>query len=80
MLSKNPNYCDFINWVSNCFPLMAKYSFRLHLGPYFNTDLQLFCCCSAAKSCLTPCEPMNCSSPGFPVLQYLLEFAQTHVH
>ena len=23
---------------------------------------------------------MNCSTPGFPVLHYLLEFAQTHVH
>ena len=25
------------------------------------------CCCSAAKSCLTLCDPMNCSTPGFPV-------------
>ena len=23
---------------------------------------------------------MNCSMPGFPVIHYLLEFAQTHVH
>ena len=23
---------------------------------------------------------MDCSMPGFPVLPYLLEFAQTHVH
>ena len=26
------------------------------------------------------CEPMGCNTPGFPVLHYLLEFAQTHVH
>ena len=26
------------------------------------------------------CDPMDCSTPGFPVLQYLLEFAQIHVH
>ena len=26
------------------------------------------------------CNPMNCSTPGFPVLHCLLEFAQTHVH
>ena len=32
-----------------------------------------------AKSCLTLCDPMNCSMPGFPVHHYLLEFAQTHV-
>ena len=38
------------------------------------------CCCSVAKSCPPLCEPMNCSIPGYPVLHYLLEFAQTHVH
>ena len=26
------------------------------------------------------CNSMDCSMPGFPVLHYLLEFAQTHVH
>ena len=30
--------------------------------------------------CLTLCYPMDCSTPGFPVLHYLLEFVQTHVH
>ena len=38
------------------------------------------CCCSIAKSCLTLCNPMDCSTPVFPVLLCLLEFAQTHVH
>ena len=37
-------------------------------------------CCSVAKSCLILCNHMNCSMLGFPVLHYLLEFAQTHVH
>ena len=40
----------------------------------------LFWCCSVAKSCLTLCDPMDCSTPGFTVLHYLLEFAQTQVH
>ena len=26
------------------------------------------------------CDPMNCSTPGSPVLHYLLEFAETRVH
>ena len=26
------------------------------------------------------CDPMDCSTPSFPVLHYLLEFAQIHVH
>ena len=38
------------------------------------------CCCSVAKSCSTLCDPMDCSTPGFPDLHYLPEFAQTHVH
>ena len=25
------------------------------------------CCCSVTQSCLTLCDPMDCSSPGFPV-------------
>ena len=32
--------------------------------------------CSVAKPCLTLCNTMNCSMPGFPVLHYLPEFAQ----
>ena len=35
-------------------------------------------CCSAPQSCLTLCNPMDCSRSGFPVLHYLLEFVQTH--
>ena len=36
-------------------------------------------CCSISKSCPYLCDPMNCSTPGFPVLHHLLELAQTHV-
>ena len=38
------------------------------------------CCSSVAQSCPTLCNPMDCSTPGFPVLHHLLELAQTHVH
>ena len=30
--------------------------------------------CSVAKSCPTLCDPVDCSTPGFSVLHYLLEF------
>ena len=43
------------------------------------TLISLRCCCSVTKSCLTLCDPMDCSTPGFPVLHYLPEFAQTQV-
>ena len=35
---------------------------------------------SVAQSCLTLCDPMNCSTPGLPVHHQLLESTQTHVH
>ena len=31
-------------------------------------------------SAMTLCDPMDCNTPGFPVLHCLLEFAQIHVH
>ena len=34
------------------------------------------CCCSVVSDS----DPMDHSTPGFPVLHDLLEFAQTHVH
>ena len=33
-----------------------------------------------AQSCLTLCNSMDCSRPGFPVHHQLPELAQTHVH
>ena len=49
---------------------------RVYLIEYL---VPLFCLFSA-KPRLTLYDPMSCSTPGFPVLHYLLKFAQTHVH
>ena len=35
---------------------------------------------SVAELCPTLCNPMDCSTPAFPVHHQLLELAQTHVH
>ena len=35
---------------------------------------------SVTQSCLTLCNPMDCSTPSFPVHHQLPEFTQTHVH
>ena len=35
---------------------------------------------SVSQSCLTPCNPMNCSTSGLSVHHNLPEFAQTHVY
>ena len=51
---------------------------------YFGNGIQSPChvalCCSVAQLCLTLYSPMDCSTPGFPVLHHLLEFAQSHVY
>ena len=50
-------------------------------GRRFNSSPVLKgCYCSVARSCLTLCDPMDCSTPGFPVLYHLPKSAQTHVH
>ena len=35
---------------------------------------------SVTQSCLTLCDPMDCSTPGLPVHHQLPELTQTHVH
>ena len=57
------------------------------LGKTLQKHISEFCClllvsclvpsCLVAQLCPTPCDPMNCSTPGFPVLHHLLELAQT---
>ena len=37
-------------------------------------------CCSVTKSCPILCNPMDCSTPDFPVPYYLPEFAQVYVY
>ena len=40
----------------------------------------MFICYSVTQSCPTLCDPMDCSTSGFPVLHHLSELAQTHIH
>ena len=35
---------------------------------------------SVAQLCLTFCDPMDCSKPGFPVPHHFPGFAQVHIH
>jgi len=45
--------------------------------PSFDGSVQFS---SVTQSCLTLCNPMNCSTPGLPVHHQLPEFTQTHIH
>ena len=60
---------------SSVYWLRYKYHTYVH-----NYQKYHCCCCSLSKSCPTLCNPRDCSTSGFPILHYLPEFAQTHVH
>ena len=53
------------------YPLLYSSSEYYHLSVQFSL---------VSQSCLTLCDPMDCSMPGVLVHHQLLEFIQTHVH
>ena len=53
------------------------YVFNFMLEIIYDVTVQFS---SVAQSCLTLCDPTNCSTPGLPVHHQLLESTQTHVH
>ena len=50
------------------------------LASYFFKRVLIIWYSSVAQLCLTLCDPVDCSTPGFHVLHHLPELAQTHVH
>jgi len=71
--------CSFIvsSWTS---PLNSRLGYLNISLRWLKGTTKCFCYYSVSQSCLTLCNPVDYSMPGFPVLRYLLEFAQTHVH
>ena len=57
--------------------IQALFLLRWVLGIYFELSFRFS---SATQSCLTLCDPMDCSKPGFPVHHQLPELAQTQVY
>ena len=47
---------------------------------YLTIVIQIIYHYSLSWSCLTLCDTMDCSTPGFPVLHHIPQFAQTHVY
>ena len=70
LLSQSPKDCSIylcpFCWVA----------YRVIITIFLNSMYQFS---SVTQSCLTLCDPMNCSTPGFPVHHQPLEF-QTYVH
>ena len=53
----------------------------VYCHPAYLTYMQSYCCFySVTQSCLTLCNPIDCSTQGFPVPHRLLDFAQVHVY
>ena len=51
---------------------------RLICGLYVWIPSYLLCC-PVAQSCQTLCDPVDYSTPGFPVFHHLSEVAHTHI-
>ena len=56
--------------------IQNMYVFSVHNLMSLDISTYLWWSCSFARSCPTLCDLMNCSTPDFPVLHCLLEFAQ----
>ena len=59
---------------------MGKRKIKLYVRNYLLYISSSVQCSSVAQSCPTLCNPMDCSTSGFPVHRQLPELAQTHVH
>ena len=60
--------------------ILSNYSPQSHPKLYPPPPHCHFQLSSVAQSCLTLCDPMDCSTPYLPIYQQLLEFTQTHVN
>ena len=76
-------FADEIASIHPSIPILAGISFGLekvsplHVSPSLKLGSVQFS--SVAQSCPTLCNPVNRSTPGFPVHHQLLEFTQTRV-
>ena len=69
-----------LSWGCHFFLLDQGYSCEFSFLTNYCIYSELCCCSSVAQSRPAVCDPMDYSTPGFPVLHYLREFAQSPVH
>ena len=65
------------SWFTYCWSLIWRILNIVLLTCETSTTVRLL---FSHSDCLTLCDSMDCSMPGFPVLHHLLELAQTHIH
>ena len=69
----------FRDVLNNLMDLSHKFVVLMRICVYFDISCSVQFI-SVTQLCLTLCDPMDCSTPGFLVHHHLLELAQTHVH
>ena len=72
----HPTFPSFVSSFSSC-PQFFPASGSFPVSQSFIPGCRI---CSVAKLYSTLWDPMDCRTPSFPVLHYLPEFVQTHVH
>ena len=75
LLPRSPKDCSIHLCLFCC--LIYRVIFTIFLNSIYMYSVQFS---SVAQSCLTLCDPMNCTTPGLPVHHQLPGFTQTHVH
>ena len=78
--TNGPTYKTEINRVTDVENKLLATMIERGKGINWEIGIDLTDWCSVTQSCLIFCDPMDCGIPGLPVLDYLLEFAQTHAH
>ena len=83
----HPAYSTYMQTTSCEMPGWMKHKLESRLPGEISvtSDMQMTPPLSAqfslvTQSCLTLCNPMNCSTPGLPVHHQLPEFTQTYIH
>ena len=71
-----------INWCLHSMHQQAAFTwgsedFSWFTSAQFSHSVQYS---SVVQSCSILCDPIDCSTPGFPVHHQLLELTQTHIH
>ena len=80
------DWCDLAAAAAACHYVIIKWAAFFFL--LMVHKVLVFCTISGildlivvvAQLCPTLCDPMDCSTPGFPVHHHFSELAQTHVH
>ena len=79
-LSSCSKACLFILFMGSFSSKITNRTRMSTLATFIQHCLESLQFSSVTQSCLTLCNPMNCSMPGLPVHHQLPEFTQTHMH